>query len=100
MDHAGTEATRGTRLDILCQVVRDPDSAALEGEACGYLEASIGDLVRVLFVGGDGEDAGWLFGEAVLEHRTGTTSGGQRGWIPDWAVQRMSVAMECGKCGP
>ena len=93
MEHSGTEVTGGTWSDVLFEVVRDPDSAALEGEACGYLEVSIGDLVRVLFVGCDGEDAGWLFGEVVLEHRIGTTSGGRQGWIPDWAVQRRVVAM-------
>ena len=71
--HAGTEGTRGTRSDMLCRVVHDPESAALQGGAAGYLEASVGDLVRVLFVGGAGKDAGWLYSELVLEHRTGTT---------------------------
>ena len=70
--------------DTLCRVVRDPDFAALQGAAAGYLEASVGDLVRVLFVGGAGKDAGWLYGEVVLEHRTGATPREQRGWIPDW----------------
>ena len=76
--------------DTLCRVVRDPDFAALQGAAAGYLEASVGSVIQVLYVGREDEEleAGWLYGELLVDQRTGATPR-DRGWIPTWAVQRM-----------
>ena len=62
----------------------------LQGAAAGYLEASVGDVIRVRYVGREGEEleAGWLYGELLVKQRTGATPG-DHGWIPIWAVQRM-----------
>ena len=76
--------------DTLCRVVRDPDFAALQGAAAGYLEASVGSVIQVLYVGREDEEleAGWLYGELLVDQRTGATPR-DRGWIPTWAVKRM-----------
>ena len=82
--------------DTLCRVVRDPDFAALQGAAAGYLEASVGDVIRVRYVGREGEElgAGWLYGELLVDQRPGAMPRDQ-GWIPTWAVQRVQTGECC-----
>ena len=66
----------------------DVELAVIQGASAGYLEASIGDVILVLYVGGKGEEIGWLYGVLLVERSTGETPR-TRGWIAAWAVQRM-----------
>ena len=81
---------------MLCRVVLDPDFAAVQGAAAGYLEASVGDVIRVRYVGREDEEfeAGWLYGELLVDQRPGAMPRDE-GWIPTWAVQRVQTGERC-----
>ena len=74
--------------DTLCEVVCDLELAEIQGAAAGYLEASIGDVIKVVYVGKKGEDIGWLYGVLEVKRFTGETPR-TCGWIAAWAVRRM-----------
>ena len=74
--------------NTLCEVVCDLELAEIQGAGAGYLEASIGDVIRVVYVREKGEDIGWLYGVLVVERSTGDTPR-TCGWIAAWAVRRM-----------
>ena len=57
-----------------------------DGDA-GYLVAGVGDLIRIVYVGADGDEEGWCYGQLVLAARS--SSEGRAGWMPTWSVERM-----------
>ena len=93
MENAGEVNAGGVQnmeyeVDTLWEVVCDVELAEIQGAAAGYLEVSIGDVIKVVYVGRKGEDIGWFYGVLEVKRCTGETPR-TCGWIAAWAVRRM-----------